>query len=178
MVRWWAGRTAARCAPRTKQKEKLVIEPEGKQDVRLVSTGENMTGIAPPDLTDEMPMLLGEGGQSEAGERDLVLMRGEREGWGRDKTSRRAVVSTTHEIVMLLGDNVGDFYAFDAEEPDNATRAASVVAGAARTAWGDRWFMLPNPMYGGWDEAAVGYDYGAGAERVRERRRSELDARR
>lgn len=107
-------------------------------------------------------------------EGDVVLMRGEVPEWTRDKTTRRQHVEGSHEIVMLAGDNVGDFYAFAEKEPTNAGRTASVASLAAQ--WGDRWFMLPNPMYGGWDEAAVGYDYGAKPGILRQRRMDEMDA--
>lgn len=41
-------------------------------------------------------------------------------------------------VVVYLGDQLGDFPKPD-EEPPNAA-----------SPWGSRWFMLPNPMYGGW----------------------------
>lgn len=103
---------------------------------------------------------------------DVVLMRGETDAWTGDKTSRREHVARTHDVVLLAGDNVGDFHAFDVEEPTNPERAASVEGHADR--WGQDWFMLPNPMYGDWDKAAVGYDYGADATTLRRLRAAEL----
>lgn len=105
---------------------------------------------------------------------DVVLMRGEVPEWTSDKTSRRDHIERTHDIVLLGGDNVGDFFAFETEEPDNAARAASVASRGQR--WGRDWFMLPNPMYGGWDEAAVEYDYGVDASTLRDRRVDDMDA--
>ncbi|MEE2940250.1 MAG: HAD family acid phosphatase [Planctomycetota bacterium] len=105
---------------------------------------------------------------------DVVLMRGEIPEWTSDKTTRREHVEETHDIVLLGGDNVGDFFAFQAEEPSNAERAREIAARGDR--WGVDWFMLPNPMYGGWDEAAIGYDYGADAGELRRRRVGSLDA--
>lgn len=105
---------------------------------------------------------------------DVVLMRGEQEDWTRDKESRRAHVARTHDIVMMAGDNLGDFLSVAGEAPTHAERQALVTASAGL--WGTRWFMLPNPMYGGWDEAAVDHDYGAGARAVRQRRLGKMDA--
>ena len=105
---------------------------------------------------------------------DVVLMRGEVPEWTSDKTTRREHVERTHDIVLLGGDNVGDFLAFETEEPSNAERAREITARGDR--WGVDWFMLPNPMYGGWDEAAIGYDYGADAAELRRRRVDGLDA--
>lgn len=105
---------------------------------------------------------------------DVLLMRGEIPEWTSDKTTRREHVEQTHDIVLLGGDNVGDFFAFETDEPSNAERAREIAARGDR--WGVDWFMLPNPMYGGWDEAAIGYDYGAEAGELRRRRVSGLDA--
>jgi acid phosphatase len=66
--------------------------------------------------------------------------------WSSDKTSRRACVELDHDIVMLFGDQLGDFV----EEND----AARVPGRSATTPfdekWGSAWFMLPNPTYGDW----------------------------
>ena len=66
--------------------------------------------------------------------------------WSGDKTSRRECVSLNYDIVMLFGDQLGDFTAED---------GASTVSGRELAAehnehWGRTWFMLPNPTYGGW----------------------------
>ena len=60
-----------------------------------------------------------------------------------DKTSRRACIELDREIVMLFGDQLGDFI----EEHGAAGRQ---TAGDFDENWGRRWFMLPNPTYGGW----------------------------
>lgn len=67
--------------------------------------------------------------------------------WSSDKTSRRACVSVDREIVMLFGDQLGDF--------TEAPRSASAGSGRRLAAdydefWGKTWFMLPNPTYGDW----------------------------
>ncbi|MEM7431074.1 MAG: HAD family acid phosphatase [Pseudomonadota bacterium] len=64
--------------------------------------------------------------------------------WSSDKTSRRACVSLDHTIVMLFGDQLGDFI----EESSGAS--GRDVAASHSAQWGRAWFMLPNPTYGSW----------------------------
>ena len=45
---------------------------------------------------------------------DVVLTKGERPEWkGDNKTPRRQEVASHYRILLLIGDNVGDFVAFD-----------------------------------------------------------------
>lgn len=67
--------------------------------------------------------------------------------WSSDKASRRACVSLDHDIVMLFGDQLGDFTAVS--DGVGAETGRQVAAGYSE-AWGTRWFMLPNPTYGEW----------------------------
>lgn len=70
-----------------------------------------------------------------------------------DKTSRRDEVLKTHNILMLLGDNLGDFdHFFDTR--DEATRDAGVTRFASE--FGKRFIVLPNPNYGAWEPAMNG----------------------
>lgn len=102
-------------------------------------------------------------------ERDTILSRtttGE-------KGERRREVAKTHRIVMLVGDNLGDFVDLDPDgdgvKLTRAERDALVARHAAR--WGDQWILLPNPMYGSWRSAVSG----TGGTRAA-KRRLELDA--
>lgn len=67
--------------------------------------------------------------------------------WSSDKTSRRACVGLDHDIVMLFGDQLGDFREV---EDDPSSAAGRARAAEYRQYWGTSWFMLPNPTYGGW----------------------------
>lgn len=79
---------------------------------------------------------------------DTVLTRGEREGWGSDKTSRREAVAERYRIVLLVGDDFNDFVAarLPREERDRLVERYG-------DRWGDRWIMIPNPVYGSWEGA-------------------------
>lgn len=65
-----------------------------------------------------------------------------------NKDARRLHVETQFEVVGLIGDNLGDFEdAFndleDFQERLQLTREFDEN-------WGEYWFVLPNPVYGGW----------------------------
>lgn len=70
-----------------------------------------------------------------------------------DKTERRQRVASGHEIVLLLGDNLGDFeHVFDSSS--ESERAEGVRAW--RHEFGKRFIVLPNPNYGTWEKAMNG----------------------
>lgn len=85
---------------------------------------------------------------------DRVLSKGERPDWGSDKRSRRAAVAATHRIVLLIGDDLGDFVEGSRDTPENRMALSRRYADR----WGVRWFLLPNPMYGSWERATYGLD--------------------
>ena len=67
--------------------------------------------------------------------------------WSSDKTSRRECVRLDREIVMLFGDQLGDF---TNEHDDSDTQHGRSTAADYSDRWGRSWFMLPNPTYGDW----------------------------
>lgn len=87
---------------------------------------------------------------------DNLLCSGEQPGWSSDKGSRRQHVAASHRIVLQIGDNLGDF--MSGVLVDRFARQQMVDAWASY--WGSRWIMLPNPQYGSWDGALIGYRYG------------------
>ncbi|MEO6066158.1 MAG: HAD family acid phosphatase [Lysobacterales bacterium] len=80
----------------------------------------------------------------------FVLTRNDAQGRPSAKLSRRAMIGRGHRVLVMLGDNLGDFV--DGVEATRAVRDALVDAQHAW--WGERWFMLANPMYGSWENAA------------------------
>jgi len=83
--------------------------------------------------------------------RDTVLTRAERPEWSSsDKSSRRAMVARDYRILLLVGDDFGDFVA--GARGTLAARQALDQANAAM--WGVKWIALPNPLYGSWKTAA------------------------
>jgi 5'-nucleotidase (lipoprotein e(P4) family) len=85
---------------------------------------------------------------------ESVLSRGEMEDWTSDKSSRRAYVAAGHRILLLIGDDFNDFVYIGEVPPERRNEAARRYSAY----WGTKWIMLPNPMYGGWEDALYGYD--------------------
>lgn len=64
------------------------------------------------------------------------------------KGARRTAVARTHRILLLIGDDLNDFVS---APRDLAGREA--LADVYAQFWGERWIILPNPMYGSWERA-------------------------
>jgi len=73
-----------------------------------------------------------------------------------DKAPRREAVARSHRILLLIGDNLNDFDAAFLGK-NTAERAAAVDR--RREAFGSRFIILPNAMYGHWESAFYGYDW-------------------
>lgn len=80
---------------------------------------------------------------------DTVLCRGEKPEWTSDKGTRRAAIAAKYRILMLLGDDLGDF--LSGVRAPIAKRHELVKPHAAN--WGTKWIVLPNPSYGSWEQA-------------------------
>lgn len=82
-----------------------------------------------------------------------VLSLGERgpggDAWPSDKTSRRRALATRYRIVLLVGDDLGDFISVQGRTLDGRVEAAR----GFRSYWEQRWVVLPNPTYGSWERA-------------------------
>ena len=81
---------------------------------------------------------------------DTILSKREQEDWTSDKTSRRDFVAATHRILLMLGDDLNDF-AYAGKNHTAASRRK--IAADNNAMFGDKWFMLPNPNYGGWERS-------------------------
>ena len=78
------------------------------------------------------------------------------QGWNREKSVRRQYLAETHRILMLFGDDLGDFltcvrkklYAPCTDAATPASRRQMVLD--HQRFWGRGWYVLPNPMHGSW----------------------------
>ena len=93
---------------------------------------------------------------------DTLLMRGTRPEWKSDKSGRRALIASTHRVLLVIGDDLNDFT--NAREKSQTERDA--IMNRTASWWGTRWFMLPNPMYGSWESAATGGGEGTPCEQL------------
>jgi 5'-nucleotidase (lipoprotein e(P4) family) len=84
---------------------------------------------------------------------DTVLARGERPEWQASaKGPRRAYVAREYRILLLIGDDLGDFVVNASGTVDERRQRTAPNA----SWWGERWIMIPNPTYGSWERAVIG----------------------
>lgn len=102
---------------------------------------------------------------------DVVLCSGEIG----DKAARRAKVCEQFRVVQLVGDNLGDFApGTEPRKPEQTPHGAAVecaqverdrarLVDAFATWWGQRWILIPNPSYGGFETVVRGQVSSLGA---------------
>lgn len=83
------------------------------------------------------------------------------------KTPRRDLVSQKYRVVLVMGDNLDDFSDVF-EHKSVSDRFAEVER--VKHDWGARWIVLPNAMYGTWENAI--YDH----QRLNEQQKAEKRA--
>jgi acid phosphatase len=85
-----------------------------------------------------------------------VTLSYERPEWSKEKSIRRNLIAADYRVIMLIGDDLGDFIPCTRKRP-----LEPCDAGATRTSrkalveehadyWGNGWYVLPNPMHGSW----------------------------
>ncbi|MDH3231098.1 MAG: 5'-nucleotidase, lipoprotein e(P4) family [Alphaproteobacteria bacterium] len=112
----------------------------------------NRTG----ELEDATRKNLEKYGYPMGGNVDTVLLKAEIPEWGSSKKSpRRIHVAKDYRVLLVLGDNFGDFV--DAYKGSLVERKALMEKTGAM--WGTKWIVLPNPSYGSWESAPFGHDY-------------------
>ncbi|MCF8230768.1 MAG: 5'-nucleotidase, lipoprotein e(P4) family [Bacteroidales bacterium] len=88
------------------------------------------------------------------------------------KEKRRQRIADEYKIIMLIGDNLNDF--------SEVFEGKSVAGRYAKTdslreAFGKRFIVLPNAMYGEWEGAAIDYKYDASASEKLQRKLDRLE---
>ena len=81
-----------------------------------------------------------------------------------NKQPRRNKVMETHEIVILMGDNLNDFTdLFDKKLPADRSKIVSDL----KAEFGKKFIVLPNAMYGDWVSAMLNYENLSKAEKLK-----------
>lgn len=75
-------------------------------------------------------------------------------GWDNDKQWRRAKIAQSYRIIMLLGDDLGDFIPLSYLEMLRKGEDKDAYARYLQY-FGERWFVIANPMYGSWERALM-----------------------
>jgi 5'-nucleotidase (lipoprotein e(P4) family) len=100
---------------------------------------------------------------------ETVMVR--EDGASASKESRRQKVAARYRIILLVGDNLNDFND-DFAEKSIIARAAQVDR--ERAEFGTRYIVVPNPMYGDWENAVSENKSGLTDDEKRARRRMAL----
>lgn len=82
------------------------------------------------------------------------------------KASRRQLVAKRFRIVLMIGDNLGDF----TEAYKDSTSARLRLTQNYNAYWGTRWIMLANPSYGSWEQSVLEFDETLRPEQAREQK--------
>jgi acid phosphatase len=82
------------------------------------------------------------------------------------KDCRREWVGRTHRVLMQFGDQLGDFV----DTGHNTQMERRAAAEKYRDWIGERWFVLPNPVYGAWETSLYGDDRNLSIEAQRQRK--------
>lgn len=117
-----------------------------RDEQERAGTAENLKRAGFPEVTDE-----------------TLLVRGETS----SKEPRRQAIAQKYRIVLLVGDNLNDIAQVFERKPI-AERFAAVDN--LKNEFGNRFIVLPNPMYGEWESAVYDYKRLNEAEKVRARR--------
>ena len=129
-----------------------VFYVSNRDEVQKQDTIENLKKVGFKDISSENVLLR----QKDASGNDIST-----------KTPRRELVGEKYRIVLVIGDNLDDFSEVF-ERKSVADRFAEV--GKIKNDWGKRWIVIPNAMYGTWENAIYGY------ERLTETQRAERRA--
>lgn len=84
-----------------------------------------------------------------------LMLVGEKPEWNREKRFRQELVAKNYRVIMLIGDDLGDFLSCVRAKPVAPCSAAAAKDRDRMTMehseyWGTRWHILPNPMHGSW----------------------------
>lgn len=100
---------------------------------------------------------------------DTFLALKEKPEWTSAKGTRRAYIAKNYRIVLLFGDNMGDF----TDEYTGSVVERDAVYKKDATHWGHDWLALANPTYGSFESAPFLSDY---SKSVDQRRQLKIDA--
>ena len=90
---------------------------------------------------------------------------------GSEKTCRRRVAGRDYRVLMQFGDQLGDFVDIVA----NTSEARGQLLEDYGDWFGERWWMLANPSYGGWEPAQFNNAWDQPAAARREAKRAALN---
>ncbi len=135
----WTDKAAAKASPGAR--EFLMAARDGGCEVFYITNR---------DLSERVSTLknLQDVGFPNADDAHLLLMEGTS-----DKTARRAQVRSTHNVLLLVGDQLRDF---DERFKDRSVSNGKNIVDALSDSLSEHFILLPNPMYGTYRDAIHG----------------------
>jgi acid phosphatase len=107
-------------------------------------------------------------GFPKGGNVDTVLSQGEKPEWKSAKENRFQVVAKDYRVVLMMGDNLGDF----TDKASGTPEERMAFFKASQDHWGHDWIAFPNPEYGSWESTSFGNKWSKPAD---ERRKEKMD---
>ena len=102
---------------------------------------------------------------------NTVLMRGENN-WDSNKGPRRELIGEKYRVLLMVGDNLGDFV--DAKDNNLSPEKRKEIVRTYSDYWGAKWFMIQNIAYGDWEGALYNFDYSLSPNEVNNARLENL----
>jgi 5'-nucleotidase (lipoprotein e(P4) family) len=140
----WINRSEARAVPGAieflsyaRRRGVRVFYVTNRRTVEKEGTRANLLKLGFPDVSDE-----------------TLIVRTDAD--AASKEERRQKIARRYRIVLLIGDNLNDFAEF-LEKKTPAERIAATDQ--SKALFGTRFIMLPNPMYGDWENAVYDYNF-------------------
>ena len=122
-----------------------------RKQIEKDGTARNLRQLGFPDVTDE-----------------TLLIRTD----SSSKERRRQAVAAKYRIVLLMGDNLNDFA--EVFEQSKTTESRRRAPEQNKNQFGSKFIVLPNPMYGAWEDAVYGDASKLTEEQKAEKRRDAL----
>jgi len=95
---------------------------------------------------------------------DTFLMQKDRPEWASGaKGVRFAAVAKDYRVLLLFGDNIGDF----SDKYNGSVAERSKTLDELKAHFGHDWMMLANPAYGSWESAPYGHNFKLSADEKR-----------
>ncbi|MEO0367391.1 MAG: HAD family acid phosphatase [Pseudomonadota bacterium] len=77
-----------------------------------------------------------------------IFLKSEKPAWTSEKESRRQEIAKQYRVIMLLGDDLGDF--LPGVKNNTTPQERDLLVNQYQDHWGTKWFSLANPTYGSW----------------------------
>lgn len=105
-------------------------------------------------------------------DKDVILSKGEQENWTSAKINRRKELADSYRILMLFGDDLNDFL----PAKDISLQKRMELVQQHEEKWGRKWYILPNPIYGSWEQALYNFDNSLSPKQKQEIRENLLES--